>query len=102
MDKDSLFPLPLSNQFTVYSKSGCPNCSKVKKLLQDKKLLFTVINCDEYILEDKIAFLEFIQMCSGTQHRTFPMVFNDTKFVGGYADTIEYTEHILSFSEEDF
>jgi MFS family permease len=32
-------PEPLDNQFTIYSKSGCPNCKNVKFFLQEKKPL---------------------------------------------------------------
>ena len=39
--------------FTIYSKSGCINCNKVKVLLKEKKVLFSVIDCDEYIIENK-------------------------------------------------
>ena len=31
---------PLKTGFTVYSKSGCPNCTKVKKLLTEKRVFF--------------------------------------------------------------
>ena len=44
-------------QYTVYSKSGCPNCNKVKELLKSKNLTFTVIDCDEYLIESKPEFL---------------------------------------------
>ena len=51
---------PSESGFTIYSKSGCLQCSKVKTLLQDNKLDFTVVDCDEYILEDKLSFLLFM------------------------------------------
>ena len=41
------FERPRNNGFSVYSKSGCPNCTKVKKLLKEKNLLFNVIDCDK-------------------------------------------------------
>ena len=47
------FELPSKNGFTVYSKSGCPNCSKVKNLLKERNLLFNIIDCDDYILGEK-------------------------------------------------
>ena len=48
-------------QYTIYSKSGCPNCKKVKELLETQKMTFTVIDCDEYLIESKTEFLNFIQ-----------------------------------------
>ena len=45
---------PSIHGFTVYSKSGCPNCVTVKKFIKEKNfLLNSEINCDEYILEDE-------------------------------------------------
>lgn len=52
---------PSESGFTIYSKSGCLQCSKVKTLLQDNKLDFTVVDCDEYILEDKPSFFAFYE-----------------------------------------
>jgi len=54
------FEKPSENDFTIYSKSGCPNCLKVKALLKDKQLKFNIINSDEYIIENKENFLLFI------------------------------------------
>ena len=93
-------PIPELNKFTIYSKSGCPNCIKVKKLLQDKQIHFIIVDCDEFILEDKMYFLKFMEKIIGIEYKTFPMVFDNGKFVGGYADTMEHTEHTLNFNEE--
>ena len=38
---------PIDSGFTIYSKSGCPNCLKSKALLKEKNLLFKVIDCDD-------------------------------------------------------
>ena len=46
--------------FRSYSKSGCPNCTLVKKLIKEKHFFLDEINCDEYLLEDKEGFLKFI------------------------------------------
>ena len=96
------FENPSNNNFTVYSKSGCPNCSKVKTLLKEKNFIFNVIDCDEYLLEDKEKFLEFIKKLTGNPCRIFPMVFFNGIFVGGYIETQEYIEKILISFEETF
>ena len=88
---------PEKKGFTVYSKSGCPNCVKVKQLIKDKYFLFKEIDSDDYIIEQKDAFLKFIENRAETNYKTFPMVFYDGKFVGGLAHTIEYIEKLLSF-----
>lgn len=96
------FTSPEKIGFTVYSKSGCPNCTTVKKLLKDKNFLFTEVDCDEYILEDKEGFLTFIENIAETSYRTFPMVFYEGKFVGGLSHTKDYVNKLLLSFEEIF
>ena len=93
-------PEPSNKQFTIYSKSGCPNCIKVKRLLQEKQINFTVIDCDEFILENKDIFLKFIQNLANKEYKTFPMVFDDNnQFIGGFIETHEYIDTFLTFNE---
>lgn len=84
------FPIPEKNQITVYTKSSCINCTKVKKLLKDQSFTFNIIDCDEFILENKEEFLAFITNLIGKEYRMFPMVFNNGKFIGGYNETVSY------------
>jgi len=84
------FPKPLEDKITVYSKSGCVNCVNVKNTLKHKDIPFIIIDCDEFILEDKSGFLLFIQNLAGKEYKTFPMVFSHNTFIGGFTDTEEY------------
>ena len=88
--------------FTIYSKSGCPNCLKVKLLLQKNNLKFTIVDCDEYIIEDKTFFLLFINELAKTSVTMFPMIFNDGLFIGGYNETTNYINKLLSFDNLTF
>jgi glutaredoxin 1 len=89
------FIAPVSSGFTVYGRSGCSYCEKVKKVLNDFEVEYTYVNCDPY-LKDKEAFLAFIETLAGQEHRTFPMVFSTTTFIGGYTDTYKFLlEHII-------
>lgn len=91
---------PYEKGFTIYSKSGCINCNKVKSLLKEKKIIFSVVDCDEYILEEKDNFLLFIKEKANMEYNFFPMVFNDSKFIGGFNETQKYIEKLfLSFEE---
>ena len=54
--------LPIEKGFTIYSKSNCINCDNIKKLLEDNKLEYNVINCDNYLNENKNFFLEFMKL----------------------------------------
>ena len=77
---------PTSEGFTVYTKTGCKYCSMVKELLQEEAV--TYILCDEYLAVDREVFLAFIESKGGKDHKTFPMVFFDGKFVGGFTETL--------------
>jgi glutaredoxin len=96
------FTGPDSRHFTVYSKSGCPSCTTVKKFIKDKHFFVSEINCDEYILENKEEFLTFIEGLTGKSYKTFPMVFYRGKFVGGLTDTIDLIDKILLSFDENF
>jgi glutaredoxin len=97
-------PEPQIGKITVYSKSGCTNCVTVKKLLKEKNIGFVVINCDEFILEDKEGFLEYIKQIARKEYRMFPMVFSDKIFIGGLKETESYFQKLeeenLSFNSE--
>jgi glutaredoxin len=86
---------PTSDGFTIYCKSGCPNCTKVKTLLKENFLINTIIDCDEYLLEDREGFLSFIKEKIHIEYKTFPIVFYQGKFVGGYIETQTCVEKLL-------
>ena len=92
---------PEKGKFTVYSKSGCSNCLKVKNLLKTNFLAFIVIDCDEYLLDKRDEFLNFIQNKTGKEFKTFPIVFDNGKFIGGFTETVKYVtelqEKLLDF-----
>jgi glutaredoxin len=78
---------PLEKGFTIYSKPGCSNCTKVKRLLCEKEICFLDVECGDYLLENKEAFLSFIKERANKEYRIFPMVFKDGKFIGGFTET---------------
>jgi glutaredoxin len=96
------FELPSKNSFTVYSKSGCPNCFKVKNLLKERNLLFNIIDCDDYILGEKQSFLNFIKNLSNKEISVFPIIFYESKIVGGFIETKEFIEKLLLLFDNNF
>jgi glutaredoxin len=90
---------PIKNSVTIYTKSGCKYCTNVKQLLQENNIKYEVVDCDEYIIKDKEKFLNFIKKYTKKDYKTFPMVFNDTKFIGGYNETMEKVNKILNFDD---
>ena len=91
--------LPNSNGYTIYSKSGCPFCTKVKKLLVDVMPAALIIDCDEYLITDKEDFLEFIKQMAGKKHKTFPMIFHNGDFIGGFTETKAFFEKSSAFDD---
>ena len=84
MSKCLKFEEPLSNGYTIYSKSGCPNCVIAKKqvVVMESK----IIECDEYLLESRPEFLSFIrlkiQQPDETKKLYFPFIFKDGQYIG--------------------
>ena len=69
--------------FTVYSKEGCPFCTKVVQVLQLSKLNHVVYELDQDF--DIESF--YGQFGSGS---TFPQVVVDATNLGGCSETIQY------------
>jgi len=93
---ETIYELPSEKGYTIYTKSQCIYCEKAKTLLKSEP--FTMIDCDEYINDDKEAFLQFIEGLIGKSYRTFPMIFYDGKFLGGYTDSKEHYEKANAFT----
>lgn len=96
------FERPSNKGFTIYGKSGCPNCTKVKKLLKEKNLLFNVIDCDDYILENKQTFLNFIKNISRVEINAFPIIFYEGKHVGGFIEAKDFIDKLLLSFDDNF
>jgi glutaredoxin len=99
MDNNMNIEKPVETGFTIYSKSGCPNCTRIKKTITEKKLTFIEVNCDEYLIEDKEFFLCFIKNLAQKESKIFPMIFNNGIFIGSFNETQEFIDKQLSFDE---
>lgn len=81
------YPEPSKTGYTIFSKSGCTYCDQVKELLKEENKEFIMYNCDVFLEKDKPAFLDYIKQKAGKEYKTFPMVFLDGAFIGGFMDT---------------
>ena len=71
--------------FAVYSKDGCPYCSKVKQVLDLSGLKYV-----EYKLGERFDRKSFYgEFGEGS---TFPQVVMDGKKLGGCTDTVKYLQ----------
>ena len=69
--------------FTVYSKTGCTHCHKVKTVLELTGSNFVVYNLGEHFTK-KEFYAEF------GEGSTFPQVICDDQKIGGSVDTIKF------------
>lgn len=91
----SVFIPPSQTGITIYTKSNCIYCDKVKEILDG-----LIVSCDSYLEHDREEFLSTMKKQIGKEYKTFPMVFMDGTFIGGYEDTLRYLEHKRLFMEE--
>jgi glutaredoxin len=71
-------------KFTVYSKHGCPYCTKIKQVLELANLEHVVYTLGENFDRDGF-YAEF------GEGSTFPQVIlNDQEHLGGCMDTVQY------------
>ena len=73
----------MDNNFTVYSREGCPYCSKVVEVLELTGLKHVVYKLDEDF--NKEAF--YGQFGEGS---TFPQVVIDGTNLGGCTETVQF------------
>ena len=95
-------PRPASNSYTIYSKSGCLYCTKARVLLQNEQVPPLYVDCDEFLLENKEEFLNLMKSLIGYEYRTFPMIFKNGRFIGGYTKTQEFYEESKIVARGDF
>lgn len=71
--------------FTVYSKSGCPYCEKVKQVLELTKQQFVTYTLGTHFTKEEF-YSEF------GEGSTFPQVLCEEKRLGGCVDTIKFLQ----------
>lgn len=88
-----MFEPPAKLGYTIYSKTGCVNCVKAKRMIEDKVLgkwyegmpfPLKYIECDNYLVEDRQGFLSNIKLFAGGEVKMFPMIFYNEEYIGSY------------------
>ena len=92
------FEQPVKLYSTIYSKSGCTKCRQMKQYLKEKKLPSKIVDCDDYLLENRDKFLQFMALYTDVEPLTFPIVFYDGAYIGGYQEAVVFLEKIISFA----
>jgi glutaredoxin len=88
--------------FTIYSKSGCTFCTKAKNELNQNELTYNIIDCDDYLIEDRSGFLQWMETLTHEPVKTFPIIFYKGIYIGGYDKLLIEIEKINSFKNISF
>lgn len=75
--------------FTVYSKHGCPYCTKILQVLNAISIS-RGYSVREYVLNSDFTREEFYKEFG--EGSTFPQVVSGTVHLGGCSDTIKYLQ----------
>lgn len=91
--------MPSNDTYTIYTKSSCPFCVKAKEFLKNETPEPLIVNCDEYLVENKASFLSFLKLLTIIEYKTFPLIFFKGIFIGGYTDIVKHYEKTNAFLE---
>ena len=70
--------------YTVYTKSNCSYCDKIKQLMEEYNENANYILCDEWLVNKRILFLNIMRIKTQRDEVTFPIVFFEGKYIGGF------------------
>lgn len=73
------------SKWVIYSLKGCQHCLKAKEYLEKRNITFDYIEFESLAEAKQKSILEDIDKVK-PGFRTFPRIFNPTKFIGGYSD----------------
>lgn len=84
----------LKNKHVIISKANCPYCVKAANFLTEAGFEYVKLSITDYTEADN--FDEFYEeMLSLTGAKTFPIIFIDGKYIGGYTELVaKYKNHV--------
>lgn len=87
--------LPSPFGYTIYSKSGCPQCDRAKRLVSDETVEeLRIISCDSYLANGREEFITVMQSRTGKDRIMFPIIYHNGKLLGGFKELCEYQERM--------
>lgn len=92
--------IDLRDGYTVLTKQNCKWCEKIKKLLPDA--CYILCEVPPAPSQERDAFFKEVDALSRTKPRTFPMVFYNKVYIGGYAATKNKLEFDLMLDSAYF
>lgn len=73
--------------YKIYSREGCRFCELAKKFMDERGLEYKEIRLDPES-EDYVRVRD--ELIEKTGQRTFPWIFEEEKFIGGYTELARY------------
>ncbi len=74
------------DNIVVVSLKGCHSCIEAKKLLDSKQMKFKNVEYEMSDTESKNLWNKFILDTLKKEHKTFPKIFINSNFIGGFND----------------
>ena len=93
------YPKPFDTNFTVYTVTKCGYCNRFKhELRKHGREPPEVILCDEFVStpEQKRNFFAHVNTMTTKPHYTFPIIFHNGKYIGGFTDSCAFLESTCS------
>lgn len=86
------FPVIPNKGITVLTKSNCINCEKLKGYLFNNNIEYNSIYCDEYYSNEELIkqFRDYLITLTGKTNNSYPMVFMNGVFLGGYYNLLDF------------
>ena len=94
-------PEPSENTITIYTKSECVYCDRLKEYLQKLYVEYNIVACDDFLVERE-EFLLCMEKKIGKRYDMFPMVFYHKQFIGGYTDTVTHMDQLFFRFNDSF
>jgi glutaredoxin len=97
-----VIPKNITSIYTIYGTKNCEYCTKIKKFFKKffkttKKIIIRYYDIDD-LIEKKIIknLLEFQEKMEPfiKNYKTFPIIFINDEFIGGYSDFIMIFEEL--------
>lgn len=71
-------------EFQIITLKGCPSCDAAKEILKNKGYKTILLELEFNDLEEKQFWNNFVKTKFKKVHETFPKIFSEGKFIGGY------------------
>jgi len=74
------------NTYDIITLVNCPYCSKLIKLLEEKRIKYNNLEIENDDTYKKNICNLFVKRVFKIEHNTFPKIFRYGKFIGGFED----------------